>query len=60
MVCGDNSLRQMAREYPVDADSLRDVAGIGEKKAREFGGFFAAEVAAYLKTYPKMEFGAAG
>ena len=60
VVCGDNSLRQMAREYPVDADSLRDVAGIGEKKAREFGGFFAAEVAAYLKTYPKMEFGAAG
>lgn len=60
VVCGDNSLRQMAREYPVDADSLRGVAGIGEKKAREFGGFFASEVAAYLKTYPKMEFGAAG
>ena len=56
MVCGDNSLRQMARDYPTDAGSLHGVAGLGEKKVREFGAAFAREVSDYLKTYPRMDF----
>jgi ATP-dependent DNA helicase RecQ len=60
MVCGDNSLRQMARDYPTDADSLHGVAGLGEKKVREFGAAFAREVSDYLKTYPRMDFAGRG
>jgi len=48
VIFGDNTLRQMARDYPVSVDDLRIIGGVGEKKAVEFGGVFTREVAAYL------------
>ncbi len=59
VIFGDNTLRQMAREYPTSASALADIAGIGEKKLREFADVFAKEIAAYLQTYPKVNFRAA-
>jgi len=56
VVLGDNALRQMARDYPVETAGLRGITGIGEKKLAEFGAVFVAEIAAYLETYPKVEF----
>jgi ATP-dependent DNA helicase RecQ len=56
VIFGDTTLRQMAREYPDTADALRAISGIGEKKLAEFGEAFAAEVADYLRTYPKVVF----
>ncbi len=56
VIFGDTTLRQMAREYPASADALRAISGIGEKKLEEFGEAFAAEVADYLRTYPKVAF----
>jgi ATP-dependent DNA helicase RecQ len=60
VIFGDNTLRQMARDYPVSVDDLRIIGGVGEKKAVEFGGVFTREVAAYLETYPKVDFRSGG
>ena len=60
VIFGDNTLRQMAREYPTHIDALRVIGGMGEKKLAEFGGIFTNEVAAYLQTYPKVDFGGRG
>jgi len=60
VIFGDNTLRQMAREYPTHIDALRMIGGMGEKKLAEFGGIFTNEVAAYLQTYPKVDFGGRG
>jgi ATP-dependent DNA helicase RecQ len=60
VIFGDNTLRQMAREYPASMDALRMIGGMGEKKLAEFGGIFTNEVAAYLRTYPKVDFGGRG
>jgi len=56
VILGDNALRQMAREYPVRVTDLQGVGGIGEKKLVEFGEAFTREIAAYLQTYPKVDF----
>jgi hypothetical protein len=50
----------MAREYPTHIDALRMIGGMGEKKLAEFGNIFTNEVAAYLQTYPKVDFGGRG
>ncbi len=60
VIFGDNTLRQMAREYPANMDALRMIGGMGEKKLAEFGALFTSEVAAYLLTYPKVDFGSRG
>jgi ATP-dependent DNA helicase RecQ len=60
VIFGDNTLRQMAREYPTHIDALRMIGGMGEKKLAEFGNIFTNEVAAYLRTYPKVDFGGRG
>ena len=60
VIFGDNTLRQMAREYPTHIDALRMIGGMGEKKLAEFGGIFTNEVAAYLQTYPKVDFSGRG
>jgi len=36
------------------------IGGMGEKKLGEFGTIFTNEVAAYLRTYPKEDFGGRG
>jgi ATP-dependent DNA helicase RecQ len=56
VILGDNALRQMAREYPLRVSDLQGVGGIGEKKLAEFGDIFTREIAAYLETYPKVDF----
>ena len=60
VIFGDTTLRQMAREYPTHIDALRMVGGMGEKKLIEFGDIFTSEVAAYLQTYPKVDFSSHG
>jgi ATP-dependent DNA helicase RecQ len=56
IVFSDVSLRQMARYYPVDDDQLARINGVGEKKLREFGAVFLAEIADHLETHPRQIF----
>ena len=56
IVFGDNTLRAMARHYPVTVDEMEGIPGLGEKKRAEFGETFAAEIADYLQTNSKIAF----
>ncbi|HTI99848.1 MAG TPA: DNA helicase RecQ [Dongiaceae bacterium] len=56
IVFSDVTLRQMAREYPVTEADLGRISGVGEKKRREFGAAFCAEIAAHLQKHPRQIF----
>lgn len=48
IVFSDVALRQMARDYPVEPESFLKISGVGEKKLRDYGEPFMAEIQAYL------------
>ncbi|MBX3738060.1 MAG: DNA helicase RecQ [Candidatus Didemnitutus sp.] len=56
VVFGDATLRQLAREYPIDVDQLDGITGIGEKKRAEYGPTFVAAIAQFLDTNPRLKF----
>ena len=56
VIFGDVTLRQMARDYPVDIAGMHGIFGIGEKKRAEYGEIFAKTISAYLETNPRMKF----
>ena len=56
IVFSDVALRQMARFYPQTDAEFSRISGVGEKKLREFGAAFLAEIAAHLQTYPRQIF----
>ncbi len=56
IVFSDVSLRQMARDYPVSEGALTRISGVGEKKLREFGEAFLAEITAHLQANPRQLF----
>lgn len=58
VIFGDATLREMARRYPATKEAMSAVFGVGERKLLEFGEAFAAEVAAHLNAYPRVEFAA--
>jgi len=56
IIFSDVTLRQMARFYPLmDAEFTR-ISGMGEKKRREFGEIFRAEISAHLAENPRQMF----
>jgi len=56
IVFSDVALRQMARVYPANAVEFARISGVGEKKLREFGTAFLANIAAHLATNPRQMF----
>ena len=56
IVFSDISLRQMARFYPQAETEFTRISGVGDKKLREFGAIFMAEVTAHLNTNPRQMF----
>lgn len=56
VVFGDATLRQLAREYPIDVDQLDGITGIGDKKRAEYGPAFVAAIAQFLDSNPRMSF----
>jgi ATP-dependent DNA helicase RecQ len=56
IIFSDVSLRQMARNYPQDENSFSRISGVGEKKLREFGKLFMAEIIAHLQTNARQIF----
>jgi ATP-dependent DNA helicase RecQ len=56
IVFSDVALRQMARYYPVDEEQFARISGVGEKKQREFGAAFLAEIEKHLGTHPRQIF----
>ncbi len=56
IILSDVALRQMARDYPAGEREFARISGVGEKKLREFGAVFLAEIAAHLATQPAPDF----
>jgi ATP-dependent DNA helicase RecQ len=56
IVFSDVALRQMARDYPASEREFARISGVGEKKLREFGDVFLAEIAACLQSNPRQIF----
>ena len=56
VVFGDTTLRQMAREYPVELAAMDGITGVGEKKRAEYGATFAAAIAEFLQSNPRVTF----
>jgi superfamily II DNA helicase RecQ len=56
LILHDSALRGMAREYPVNERELARISGVGEKRVRDFGATFLAEIAAYLDNHPRQAF----
>lgn len=56
IVFSDVALRQMARFYPANDKEFSRISGVGEKKLREFGAAFLAEVATHLQTNARQIF----
>jgi ATP-dependent DNA helicase RecQ len=56
IVLGDNTLREMAREYPTNELELRNISGMGEKKLDQFGAQFADAIVKYLRENPRQTF----
>jgi len=56
VIFSDATLRHMARAYPETERELTRVPGVGEKKLRDFGGDFLAEIARHLETSPRAAF----
>jgi ATP-dependent DNA helicase RecQ len=50
------ALRQMARFYPETEADFARISGVGEKKLREFGGVFMAEITSHLRANPRQVF----
>ena len=56
IVFSDVALRQMARDYPASEREFTRISGVGEKKLREFGDAFLAEIAAHVENNPRQIF----
>ena len=60
IVFSDVALRHMAREYPTTPAAFGLIHGVGDKKLKEFGDTFTAEIEKYLEANPRKEFDARG
>jgi ATP-dependent DNA helicase RecQ len=56
VVFSDVTLREMARYYPQTSAELERINGVGERKLRDFGAEFLAEIKIYLSDHPRQEF----
>ena len=56
IIFSDVALRQMARFYPAKDREFSRISGVGEKKLREFGAIFMAEIAGHLQANARQIF----
>ena len=60
MIFSDVSLRQIARNYPLNEREFSRIGGVGQKKLEEFGQTFLVEITAYLQENPRRTFASDG
>ena len=56
IVCGDVTLRELARYYPTDVEAMEEISGLGEKKRAEYGEVFADAIRDYLAANSRVAF----
>jgi ATP-dependent DNA helicase RecQ len=60
IVFSDVALRHMAREYPTTPAAFGLIHGVGDKKLKEFGDPFTAEIESFMENNPRQEFAEEG
>jgi ATP-dependent DNA helicase RecQ len=55
VIFSDRTLTEMAAYYPQSAESLLDVSGVGQVKARQYGGAFLEVIKAYCEKHDLQE-----
>ncbi len=55
VIFSDATLRQMARDYPLQEPEFLRISGVGQKKLEAFGGVFLEAIAAHLKETPRNQ-----
>jgi ATP-dependent DNA helicase RecQ len=56
IICGDVTLRELARFYPTTLTGMESISGFGAKKLADFGELFARTIAEHLANHSRMEF----
>ena len=59
VVFGDRTLRYLALRYPRTASEFLSIPGVGQQKMADYGTTFLAEIASWLETHQRQEFGPA-
>ena len=57
VVFSDLSLREMARDYPVDRESFARIGGVGSKKCADYGEIFSSSIRQHIERRGKTVFG---
>ena len=52
MIFADNTLKEMARVYPITREELLQVSGVGEYKADKYGDLFIGMIREYVESHP--------
>ena len=53
IVFSDVTLREMARDFPIDEGQLSDISGVGIAKLEKYGDTFIEAIKEYLDTHPE-------
>jgi ATP-dependent DNA helicase RecQ len=56
IIFSDVSLREMARNYPMNSTEFRRIPGVGEQKLKDFGEAFLSEIRSHLAANPSRTF----
>ena len=56
VIFGDVTLRELARDYPVEEREFANVSGVGARKLEEFGAQFMDAIVKHLRENPKQAF----
>ncbi len=56
IVCGDVTLRELARYYPTTVEDLAGITGFGTKKLADYGELFSQAVNEYLANNSRVAF----
>ncbi len=56
IVCGDVTLRELARHYPTELRAMEGISGLGERKLAEYGTLLADEIRTYLASNSRIAF----
>lgn len=52
IVFSDVTLREMARDFPIDADQMSDISGVGMAKLEKYGNVFIEAITEFLDANP--------
>lgn len=56
IVCGDVTLRELARSYPTSREAMESISGFGAKKLEDYGDVFATAIRDYLAQNSRIAF----